>query len=98
MPKNTEYHFLDKYFKNDLNLPVLIYLSLNDQSLPKFFETNSIVMSIETKMRILVQIVSAVHTLWEERNILLLPKNQRKIFITKNLTIKIRSISQYIKI
>ncbi len=30
LPRNTEYHFLDKYFKNDLSAPIIITLSLKE--------------------------------------------------------------------
>lgn len=36
LPKNTEYHFLDKYFRSGLNIPVILRLSLKDESLAKF--------------------------------------------------------------
>ncbi len=59
---------------------------------------NSIVMSIETRIRILLQICTAVYTLWEEKNIILYVKNVNRIFVTKNLTIKIRNLSQHCKV
>ena len=65
MPKNTEYHFLDKYFKNPDTLPVMISLSLKEVSAHRYLLNNALCISLETKMRILLQVCSAVHTLWE---------------------------------
>lgn len=73
-------------------------LSLKDQTLTSFFEANAVVMSLETKMRILVQIYSAIQTLWEEKNIILFVRNMKKIFVTKNLTVKIRNLHNYSKV
>lgn len=64
LPKNTEYHFVDKYFKHEFNCPIVISLSLKEESLPRFLELNSITISLETKMRIMTQICCAVHTMW----------------------------------
>ena len=79
-------------------MPVLMSLSLKDQTLTSFFEANAVVMSLETKMRILVQICSAIQTLWEEKNIILFVRNMKKIFVTKNLTVKIRNLHNYSKV
>ena len=98
LSKNTEYHFLDKYFKNPETLPVLLSLSLKEESAHMFLRTNSMCISLETKMRILLQICSAVHIMWQEKNIILSVNSFKKIHITKNLTIKIRNIANFYKV
>lgn len=65
LPKQLEYHFIDKYFKPPLNLPILISISLKEENLSKYLNANASIISYQTKMRILLQIYSGVSVLWE---------------------------------
>jgi hypothetical protein len=64
MPKNTEYHFLDKYFQNPgKQNPVIISLNIKEKSVHHYLLTNALSVSLETKMRILLQVCTGIHTL-----------------------------------
>lgn len=65
LAKNTEYHFLDNYFSNEIGVPISMMLALKEQSLMAYMEANKMVMSTETRMRVFVQLCSGVQTLWE---------------------------------
>ena len=49
-------------------------------------------------MRVLVQIFNAVHSLWEDRQILLYITGFQKISLTKSMIIKIRNLNSYDRI
>ncbi len=98
LPKNTEYYFLDKYYKHSEILPVIISLSLKEESIHKYLLNNAHCISLETKMRIMLQICSAVHILWEEKNIILNVNSFKKMHITKNLTVKLRNLASIHKV
>jgi hypothetical protein len=98
LPKNIEYHFLDQYYKHSEILPVIISLSLKEESINRYLLNNAHCISLETKMRIMLQICSAVHILWEERNIILNVNSFKKMHITKNLTVKLRNLESFHKV
>ena len=99
MPKDFEYTFLDKYFTvQGCSWPVMITTCLKEQSLDRHLNCNSISLSIETKMRVLLQIFNAVHSLWEDRQILLYISGFQKIALTKSMIIKVRNLNSYDRI
>ena len=54
-------------------------------------------MSLETKMRILIQIYSGINILWEESKLIYYVGNLKKTFVTKNLGIKLRGTDNFFK-
>lgn len=94
-PRNSEYHFIDKYFQSPINITLLIRLSLKDETLSNFLQTNRKTLSLETKLRILIQIYSAVNILWEECKVIFYANNLKKIFVTKNLGVKLRGLNKH---
>ena len=92
-----EYHFIDKYYRPPLNFPILISLSLKEQSLHHYLIKNAAIMSLETKMRILIQIYSGINILWEESKLIYYVGNLKKTFVTKNLGIKLRGTDNFFK-
>jgi hypothetical protein len=54
-------------------------------------------MTFETKLRILLQVTTGVEVLWQEGSIVYFPHDLRKIYVTKNLSVKLRGLGHYWK-
>ncbi len=49
-------------------------------------------------MRIFLQVFNAVHTLWEDRNIMLYIASLKTIALTKSMVVKVRSCHRHDKV
>lgn len=61
----------------------------------RFLEKNGTVVSLETKIRLLIQIYTFVNVMWEEDELIFSMDNFKNILITKKLGIKIRRLENF---
>ncbi len=97
LSKNHEYDQIEKYFNLESDLPIQVSLEAKGDSMQRFLEKNGTIISLETKMRLLIQIYTFANVMWEENELIFSMDNLKNILITKKLGIKVRGLENFFK-
>jgi hypothetical protein len=97
LSKNHEYDQIEKYFNLESDFPIQVSLEAKGDSMQRFLEKNGTIISLETKMRLLIQIYTFVNVMWEENELIFSMDNLKNILITKKLGIKVRGLENFFK-
>jgi hypothetical protein len=97
LSKNHEYDQIEKYFNLESDFPIQVSLEAKGDSMQRFLEKNGTIISLETKMRLLIQIYTFANVMWEENELIFSMDNLKNILITKKLGIKVRGLENFFK-